>query len=134
MYLDRRRASARYGTATPSEGRLYLGLVESTSGGKVQVRVGDKLYPLPSAGMDWAAPYSTVDSTNGRTLTSTNGVLHPGDVVWVTPMNRSRVFTIHAITNENVENKVAARMTRTSMLRSASGLQFSFTPSSSERP
>jgi penicillin-binding protein 1A len=87
----RRRASARYGTATPSEGRLYLGLVESSSGGKAQVRVGEKSYPLPSAGMEWAYPYSTVDSTNGRTLTSTNGVLHPGDVVWVTPMNRSRL-------------------------------------------
>jgi penicillin-binding protein 1A len=87
----RRRASARYGTAAPVEGRLYLGLVESTAGGKAQVRVGEKIYPLPSASMDWAFPYSTVDSTNGRTLTSTSGVLHPGDVVWVTPMNRSRL-------------------------------------------
>ena len=87
----RRRASARYGAAPPAEGRLYLGLVESAGGGKAQVRVGDKLYPLPSAGMDWASPYSTVDSTNGRTLTSTNSVLHPGDVVWVTPMHRSRL-------------------------------------------
>ena len=87
----RRRASARYGARLPAEGRLYLGLVESTGGGKAQVRVGDKTYPLPSAGMDWASPYSAVDSTNGRTLTGTNSVLHPGDVVWVTPMNRSRL-------------------------------------------
>ena len=87
----RRRSGARYGTAAPSEGRLYLGLVESTSSGKAQVRVGEKVYPLPSTGMDWAFPYSTVDSTNGKTLTSSNGVLHPGDVVWVTPMNRSRL-------------------------------------------
>jgi penicillin-binding protein 1A len=87
----RRRASARYGTAAPIEGRLYLGLVESANGGKAQVRVGERIYPLPSAGMEWAYPYSAVDSTNGRTLTSTNGVLHPGDVVWVTPMNRSRL-------------------------------------------
>ncbi len=87
----RRRESARYGNAVPIEGELYLGLVESTGGGKAQVRVGDKLYPLPSAGMDWAFPYSTVDSTNGKTLTSTNGVLHPGDVVWVTPMHRSHL-------------------------------------------
>jgi penicillin-binding protein 1A len=87
----RRRAGARYGASPPLEGRLYLGLVESTGGGKAQVRVGEKIHPLPSAGMDWANPYSTVDSTNGRTLTSTNSVLHAGDVVWVTPMNRSRL-------------------------------------------
>jgi penicillin-binding protein 1A len=87
----RRRASARYGCGPPAEGRLYLGLVESTGGGKAYVRVGEKLYPLPSAGMDWAFPYSTVDSTNGKTLTSTGSVLRPGDVVWVTPMHRSRL-------------------------------------------
>jgi penicillin-binding protein 1A len=87
----RRRASVRYGAAPPAESRLYLGLVESAGGGKAQVLVGDKIYPLPAAGMDWAYPYSTVDSTNGRTLTSTNSVLHPGDVVWVTPMHRSRL-------------------------------------------
>jgi penicillin-binding protein 1A len=85
----RRRAAARYGATPPAEGQLYLGLVESTSGGKAFVRVGEKTYPLPSSGMDWAVPYSAVDSTNGKTLTSTNGVLHPGDVVWVTPMHRS---------------------------------------------
>lgn len=85
----RRRAAARYGATPPAEGRLYLGLVESTSGGKAFVRVGEKVYPLPSSGMDWAFPYSAVDSTNGKTLTSTSGVLHPGDVVWVTPMHRS---------------------------------------------
>jgi hypothetical protein len=43
------RANARYGATAPAEGRLYLGLVESTSGGKAQVRVGEKIYPLPSA-------------------------------------------------------------------------------------
>jgi penicillin-binding protein 1A len=97
----RRRASARYGASSPIEGRLYLGLVESTGGGKAQVRVGEKVYPLPSAGMEWAAPYSTVDSTNGRTLTSTNSVLHPGDVVWVTPMNRSRLRRFSDWTYDN---------------------------------
>jgi penicillin-binding protein 1A len=87
----RQRAQTRYGATPPAEGRLYLGLVESTPGDKAQVRVGEKVYPLPSSGMEWATPYSTVDSTNGRTLTSTKGVLHPGDVVWVTPMHRSRL-------------------------------------------
>lgn len=87
----RRRASARYGSATPVEGTYYLGLVEGTSGGKADVRVGDKIYPLPSVGMDWAFPYSTIDSTNGKTLTSTKGVLHVGDVVWVTPLHRSHL-------------------------------------------
>ena len=87
----RQRAQARDGATPPAEGRLYLGLVEGTPGDKAQVRVGEKVYPLPSSGMEWATPYSTVDSTNGRTLTSTKGVLHPGDVVWVTPMHRSRL-------------------------------------------
>jgi penicillin-binding protein 1A len=87
----RQRAQARYGATPPAEGRLYLGLVEGTPGDKAQVRIGEKIYPLPSSGMEWAYPYSTVDSTNGRTLTSTKGVLHPGDVVWVTPMHRSRL-------------------------------------------
>jgi penicillin-binding protein 1A len=88
----RRRASARYGASRPVEGRLYLGLVESTSGGKgAQVRVGEKTYLLPSSEMEWAYPYSTTDSTNGKTLSSTAGVLHAGDVVWVTPAFASRV-------------------------------------------
>ena len=46
---------------------------------------------------------------------------------------RSRVFTTHAITSENVENSVAARITMTSTFKSASGLQFNFTPSNNER-
>jgi len=85
----RRREAARYGAAAPAEGRLYLGLVESIGGGKAYVRVGEKIYPLPSSGMDWAFPYSPVDSTNGKTLSSTSSLLHPGDVVWVTPLYRS---------------------------------------------
>jgi penicillin-binding protein 1A len=87
----RRRASARYGATPPVEGRLYLGLVESKGGGKALVRVGDKIYPLPSSGMDWAFPYSVVDSTNSKPLTSTNNVLSVGDVVWVSAMHRSRL-------------------------------------------
>ena len=86
----RRRAKARYGAAPPAEGRLYLGLVESTNSNKgAEVRIGEKIYTLPSSGMEWAFPYSTVDSTNSKPLTSTAGILHPGDVVWVTPMFNS---------------------------------------------
>jgi penicillin-binding protein 1A len=87
----RRRAAVRYGANPPVEGELYLGLVESTERGKAHVRLGEKIYPLPSAGMNWAFPYSTVDSTNGKTLSSTASVLHPGDVVWVTPLHRSHL-------------------------------------------
>jgi penicillin-binding protein 1A len=97
----RRRAAARYGDAAPEEGRLYLGLVESTEGGKARVRVGAKLYPLPPAGMDWAYPYSTVDSTNGRTLTNTRNVLHVGEVVWVTPLHRSSLRRFSDWTYDN---------------------------------
>ena len=97
----RQRAQARYGATPPAEGRLYLGLVENANGEKVQVRVGERIYPMPSSGMEWASPYSTVDSTNGRTLTSTKGVLHPGDVVWVTPMHRSRLRRFSDWTYDN---------------------------------
>jgi penicillin-binding protein 1A len=62
----RRRAAQRYGAEPPVEGRLYLGLVEASAGSGAQVRVGEKIYLLPSAGMQWAAPFSLVDSTNGR--------------------------------------------------------------------
>jgi penicillin-binding protein 1A len=87
----RRRSAQRYGAEPLAEDRLYLGLVESTTGLGVQVRVGEKIYPLPSAGMQWAVPFSMVDSTNGRTLTSTTNVLKPGDVIWVANSHRSRL-------------------------------------------
>ena len=87
----RRRSAQRYGAEPLAEDRLYLGLVESTTGLGVQVRVGEKIYPLPSAGMQWAVPFSMVDSTNGRTLTSTANLLKPGDVIWVANAHRSRL-------------------------------------------
>jgi len=79
----RRRVAQRYGAEPPLEGRLYLGLVEASAGSGAQVRVGEKTYLLPSAGMQWAAPFSLVDSTNGRVVNSTAGLLKPGDVIWV---------------------------------------------------
>jgi penicillin-binding protein 1A len=87
----RRRAALRYGAEPPIEGRLYLGLVEATAGGSAKVRVGKGTYVLPSAGMSWAVPYSAKDSTNGRTLSSTVGVLHQGDVIWVRNAHRSKL-------------------------------------------
>jgi penicillin-binding protein 1A len=86
----RRRAAQRYGAEPPVENRLYLGLVESSTSSGAQVRVGEKIYPLPSAGMQWATPFSLVDSSNGRVLQSTAGVLKPGDVIWVANAHRSR--------------------------------------------
>ena len=88
----RRRVAARYGTEPPAEGRLYLGLVEDTNPlGAARVRVGANVYALPPAGMSWAFPYSVKDTVNGRTLTSTLGVLHPGDVIWVKNAHRSKL-------------------------------------------
>jgi penicillin-binding protein 1A len=88
----RRRALERYGTDPPAEGRYYLGLVESTAGdGSAQVLVGGKTYKLPSDGMRWAYPFSMKDSTNGRTLDSTVGVLKKGDVVWVSNAHRTNL-------------------------------------------
>jgi penicillin-binding protein 1A len=88
----RRRVAARYGSDPPIEGRLYLGLVESTNAaGAARVRVGKNVYTLPPDGMAWAFPYSTTDSTNGKTLDSTVGLLHAGDVVWVRNAHRSKL-------------------------------------------
>jgi len=87
----RRRAAQRYGAEPPVENRLYLGLVEPSTGPGVQVRVGEKIYHLPPAGMQWATPFSLVDSTNGRTLQGTAGLLKPGDVIWVANAHRSRL-------------------------------------------
>jgi penicillin-binding protein 1A len=87
----RRRAERRYGGETPAEGRLFLGLVEAESNGFARVRVGKGTYTLPPAGMFWAVPYSAKDSTNGRVLKSTVGVLHAGDVIWVRNAHRSKL-------------------------------------------
>jgi penicillin-binding protein 1A len=87
----RRRAAQRYGAEPPVEDRLYLGLVEPSTGPGVQVRVGEKTYHLPPAGMQWAAPFSLVDSSNGRVLRSTTSLLKPGDVIWVANAHRSRL-------------------------------------------
>jgi penicillin-binding protein 1A len=87
----RRRSAQRYGADPPVEGRLYLGLVESAQPGGAYVRVGEKTYPLPSAGMTWAFPFSITDSTNGRVLGSTANVLRVGDVVWVANAHRTNL-------------------------------------------
>ena len=87
----RRRALQRYGAEPPAEGHLYLGLVESTSAEGAEVRVGKGKYLLPSANMTWAAPYDSKSAVNSRTLTSTIGVLHRGDVVWVRNAHRSKL-------------------------------------------
>jgi penicillin-binding protein 1A len=90
----RRRASARYGTDPPVEGRLYLGFVETAphdADSPARVRIGQGIYLLPPAGMSWAFPYSKRDSTNSKQLQSTLGVLRRGDVIWVTPSHRSKL-------------------------------------------
>ena len=88
----RRRVAARYGGEPPAEGRLDLGLVEgATATGDAKVRVGEHIYLLPSANMLWAWPYSAKDTTNGRLLDSTVGLLRAGDVVWVTNAHHSHV-------------------------------------------
>jgi penicillin-binding protein 1A len=87
----RRRIGERYGGEPPAEGRLYLGLVESTTAaGAARVRVGKGIYTLPSDAMKWAVPFSTKDATNGKQLESTVGVLRAGDVIWVKNAHQSR--------------------------------------------
>jgi penicillin-binding protein 1A len=87
----RRRIGERYGADPPAEGRLYLGLVESTTAaGAARVRVGKGIYTIPSAAMTWAVPYSTRDASNGKQLESTVGVLRAGDVIWVKNAHQSR--------------------------------------------
>ena len=86
-----RQAARRHGAEPPAEDRLYLGLVEAAAGVGAQVRVGERIYPLPSAGMQWASPFSLVDSTNGRVVNTTAGLLKPGDVIWVANAHRSHL-------------------------------------------
>jgi penicillin-binding protein 1A len=87
----RRRTAARYGADPPIEGRVYLGIVEAaTAAGDYRVRVGGGVYTLRAANMMWAVPFSYTDSTNGRLLDSTVGILHVGDVIWVSNAHASR--------------------------------------------
>jgi len=80
----RRRSAALYGREVIADDRPYLGLVEEAlPGGSYRVRIGAMVYVLPPAGLNWAVPYSARDSSNGKLLTSTEGVLRAGDVVWV---------------------------------------------------
>jgi penicillin-binding protein 1A len=85
------RADVRYGADAPIEGRLYLGIVESTSKTGARVRVGKGTYTLPPQGMNWAFPFSFTNFANARPLDSTVNVLNPGDVVWVRNAHRSRL-------------------------------------------
>jgi penicillin-binding protein 1A len=85
----RRRVGDRYGSDTPTEGRLYLGLVERVSHAEAQVRVGTGAYTLPLAQMDWASKYSTSDSTNDHKITDVAAALAVGDVIWVRNAHRS---------------------------------------------
>jgi penicillin-binding protein 1A len=88
----RRRVEARYGAEPPAEDRLYLGLVEGAKvDGTARVRVGKNLYALPPAGMLWAWPFSMKDTTNGRVLETTVGLLRAGDVVWVKNAHHTQV-------------------------------------------
>jgi penicillin-binding protein 1A len=88
----RRRVGERYGDAPPAEGRLYLGLVEGVGAeGGAKVRVGKNVYPIPATSYLWAWPYSQKDTTNGRVLETTAGVLRAGDVVWVSNAHRSKL-------------------------------------------
>jgi len=87
----RKRAIDRYGAEPPAEGRLYLGLVESSDKTGARVRIGKGVYTLPATALGWAVPFSKKDSTNGRLLDSTIGVLHPGEVVWVKNAYRSHL-------------------------------------------
>lgn len=90
----RRRAEARYGSEPLVEGRLYLGFVESATKERkasARVRVGKKVYTLPSEGMNWAFPFSMRDSSNAKPLESTAGVLRRGDVIWVSTLHRSKL-------------------------------------------
>ncbi len=86
-----RRADAHYGAEAPVEGKLYLGIVESTSKTGARVRVGKNSYSLPPQGMNWAFPFSATNFANARPLESTIGVVSPGDVVWVKNAHRSKL-------------------------------------------
>src|SRR6266700_2980489 len=86
------RSEAHYGVDPPAEGRLYLGIVESTSAKTgARVRIGKNTYTLPPSGMNWAFPFSFSNFANARPLDSTVSVVNPGDVIWVKNAHRSKL-------------------------------------------
>lgn len=85
----RQRAAERYGAEPPKEGRLYLGLVESSNPNLAKVLVGSETYDLPREGFAWAFPYSTRNFDNGLELAPDTTPLRKGDVIWVSNAHRS---------------------------------------------
>jgi penicillin-binding protein 1A len=84
------RGDDLYGSTPLAEGRRYLGLVERVDPRRALVRVGSATYELPIGGMQWAAPWSSRDATNDRTITTASQALRAGDVVWVSRHARHR--------------------------------------------
>jgi penicillin-binding protein 1A len=79
----RKRAEELYGSAPLEEDKLYLGLVERVTAELATVRVGAKTYPLPLANMSWAAPFTSKDGINDKTIETVGAALKKGDVIWV---------------------------------------------------
>lgn len=79
----RQRVARMYDTTRLKVGRPYPMLVETVTSRRARGRIGERRVELPLELASWAAPYSRTNSENERTVESLNGVLDPGDVVWV---------------------------------------------------
>ncbi len=81
IFLD--RAIKLYGARPLESGRRYLALVDEVKGRSAQVLVGETHYELPIQNMRWASPWSKREAINDIEIQNINGVIRPGDVVWV---------------------------------------------------
>jgi penicillin-binding protein 1A len=71
-----------YDTSTLEVDRPYPTVIDKVAGSRVQARIGAREVEIPSALMEWAAPYSRTSAENERSMRSIKDVVAPGDVVW----------------------------------------------------
>ena len=77
------RVEQLYDTSTLRLDHPYPALITKVANRRVVGSVGHRKVEIPLSLMRWASPYSRTQIKNQETITSTKGVLRPGDVVWV---------------------------------------------------
>ena len=78
-----------YGKAPLERGKRYLALVDTVSGEKAELLIGDRRVTLPLKNMSWAFKWETGNAENDKTIDSVSQALKPGYVVWVSLEQRS---------------------------------------------
>jgi penicillin-binding protein 1A len=83
------RQRERYGDGPLEPGKRYLALVDTVTGSKATVLVGDRRLTLPLANAKWASKWESGNAANDIEVDSLVRVLHKGDVIWVSREVRS---------------------------------------------